>query len=265
MSERVGGKVALVTGAARGIGLATAQLLCREGATVYIGDLLDEQGEAEAAALRDGGGRAHYVHLDVSDPGAWERVIEQIRRDEQRLDVLVNNAGIVTPLTSISAMSLDDWRKISAVNYDGVFLGMKTALPLMRSSGGGSIVNMASTAGYLPVEWTPAYSATKAAVINLTKSVALQCGSAQDGVRVNAVLPGIIDTPIITPERKADIADRARRVVPLKRQGQPIDIAQGVLWLASDDSSYVTGISLVIDGGLSSRFPIIPPDSYTPA
>lgn len=266
MVGRLNGKVALITGAARGIGLASAQLLAEEGAAVFLADLLDDQGAEEAAAIAAKGGQAQYLRLDVTQPASWDAVVATIRNQAGRLDVLVNNAGVVSASTSIAGMDLEEWRRVSAVNYDGVFLGMKAAIPLMRASGeGGSIINIASTAGLLPVEWAPAYSATKAAVINLTQAIAQQSGSAEDGIRANSILPGIIETPIITPERKADIAERAKIVVPMKRNGQPIDIARGVLWLASDESSYVTGISLIIDGGLSSRFPLIAPASYTPA
>lgn len=266
MAQRLTERVALITGAARGIGLATAKLLCDEGATVFLGDVIDDLGALETAELAAQGGRATYLHLDVTEPSQWAQAMARIKTEAGRLDILVNNAAVTGDIGNIGEVDLNDWRRVTAVNYDGVFLGMRAALPLIRSTGlGGSIINIASTAGLAPVEWLPSYSATKAAVISLTRAIALQCGSAGDGVRVNAIAPGLVETAAVTPERAGEIARRIDRVVPLKRQGQPDDVAQGVLWLVSDESKYVTGGCLVIDGGLSTRFPLIPPDSYVPA
>ncbi len=255
MAGRVDGKVALITGAARGIGRGCAELLAREGATVIVADVLDELGKETAAAI---GGPAAYMHLDVTSEENWAETVGAVKAAHGRLDILVNNAGIVTTGLIVDT-PLEEWRRITAVNFDGVFLGVKHSLPLMRAGGGGSIVNMSSNAAIHPVEWVPAYSAVKAAIVNFTQSTALQCGTAQDGVRSNAVLPGMVKTDLASPESRRDVDERAKAVVPLQRVGQPIDVAQAVLWLASDDSSYVTGLALVVDGGLSLRFPLVRP------
>ncbi len=262
MTGRVAGKVALVTGGASGIGQGCAELLAREGATVVVTDVQDDKGEAIAAAI---GG--HYLHHDVTDEAAWIEVIAEIDKRLGRLDILVNNAGIGIggPVTEFS---LADWRRQQAVNVDGVFLGVKHSLPLMRrSGGGGSIINMSSVAGMKGSANMSSYCATKGAVRLFTKSIALECAAARDGVRVNSVHPGIIDTPIwdgITstiggaagnsgPDRPLTVDDIAALAAPLGTKGFPADIAAGVLYLASDESRYVTGIELVIDGGLITR------------
>ena len=263
---RVDGKVALVTGGASGIGRACAEILTREGAAVVISDLQDDKGRALAAEL---GGKVRYLHHDVTDEDAWIEVIGRISRDFERLDILVNNAGIGLSSPSITTMSLADFRRQQAVNVDGVFLGTKHALTLMRKAGfGGSIINMSSVAGLKGAPTLAAYSATKGAVRLFTKAVALECAEAKDGVRVNSVHPGIIETPIWEgimgigeimglgePGANAppDLDALSAMAVPLGVKGLPQDIAEGVLWLACDESRYVTGAELVIDGGLSAR------------
>ena len=261
MTGRVAGKVALVTGGASGIGQGCAELLAKEGATVVVTDLQEDKGQAIAAAI---GGL--YLHHDVTDEDAWIDVIAQIDKRLGRLDILVNNAGIAIggPVTEYS---LADWRKQQAVNVDGVFLGVKHSLPLMRRSGGGSIINMSSVAGIKGSGNMSGYCATKGAVRLFTKSIAMECATAKDGVRVNSVHPGIIETPIwhgITqtigggggndgPARPTSVDDIAALAAPLGFKGFPADIAAGVLYLASDESRYVTGTELVIDGGLITR------------
>lgn len=265
MTGRVAGKVVLVTGGASGIGRGCAELLAREGATVVVTDVQDEMGAGVVAGI---GGTAVYLHHDVTAEDAWIGVVAEVRARFGRLDVLVNNAGIGMggPVTEFS---LADWRKQQAVNVEGVFLGVKHSLPLMRESGGGSIINMSSVAGLKGSANMSSYCATKGAVRLFTKSVALECAAAQDGVRANSVHPGIIDTPIwdgITstigggggsgnagPDRPMSVDDIAAVASPLGVKGFPADIAAGVLYLASDESRYVTGTELVIDGGLITR------------
>jgi len=257
MAEKLAGKVALVTGAASGIGFATAELFAREGATVILGDIQDANGEA--AAKRIGG---HYLHQDAASEEEWIAVLKTIRERHGRLDILVNNAGMAIG-GDITELGLADWRRQQALNVEGVFLGIKHALPLLRENGGGAIVNVASTVALTGSGNLVSYAATKGAVRSLTRSVALQCAAKKDGVRVNAVCPGIIDTPIYsqfegTPKTNADGSKPlardpealSARFVPMGVPGSPYDIAAGILYLASDDARYVTGTELVIDGGL---------------
>jgi len=260
MSGRVSGKVAIVTGGASGIGRGCALRLAEEGATVVITDLQDELGGAVAAEIAAVGGRADYHHHDVTSEAAWVAVVEAVRQQHGRLDVLVNNAGIGIA-SSILDMTLADWQRQQAVNLDGVFLGIKHAIPLMRESGGGSIINMSSVAGLKGSPHLAAYNATKGGVRLLTKGVALESARERWSVRVNSVHPGVIDTPIWTKLGAALLAEGANAVdvetmaataVPTGVLGKPVDIANGVLFLASDESSYLTGTELVIDGGLSA-------------
>jgi NAD(P)-dependent dehydrogenase (short-subunit alcohol dehydrogenase family) len=262
MAGRVQGKVALITGGASGIGRGCAEKLAAEGAVAVIADLQDDKGAEAVAAIEKAGGKAWYLHHDVTEEAAWEAVIAEVRAREGRLDILVNNAGIGIG-GSVLTMTLADWKKQTAVNLDGVFLGVKHSIPLMRASGdGGSIINMSSVAGLKGSAILAGYSATKGGVRLFTKGVALECAAAKDGIRVNSVHPGIIETPIwetITttsnPGSNAppDLDALSTMAVPLGVKGYPEDIANGVLWLASDESRYVTGAELVIDGGLSVR------------
>lgn len=261
MTGRVEGKVALVTGGASGIGRGCAERLAQEGAFVVVTDLQDDKGRETVAAIEAGGGKASYLHHDVTDEAAWESVIAETGKRQGRLDILVNNAGIGIG-GSVLDMTLADWRKQTAVNLDGVFLGVKHALPLMRQGGGGSIINMSSVAGLKGAPTLAGYCATKGGVRLFTKAVAMECANAKDGVRVNSVHPGIIETPIwlsivpgLNPGSNAppDLDAMSTMAVPLGVKGYPLDIANGVLWLASEESRYVTGAELVIDGGLSVR------------
>ena len=259
---RVEGKVALVTGGSSGIGKGCAETLAREGAIVVITDIQDDKGPAVVAGITAAGGKAEYLHHDVTSEDEWIAVVGEIDRRHGRLDILVNNAGIGVGSPSITTMTLADWRRQQAINVEGVFLGIKHSLLLMRKAGnGGSIVNMSSVAGLKGSPTLAAYSATKGAVRLFTKAVALECAQAKDGVRVNSVHPGIIETPIwegIMPgaagsNAPPDLDAISTMAVPLGVKGLPSDIANGVLWLASDESRYVTGAELVIDGGLSVR------------
>jgi NAD(P)-dependent dehydrogenase (short-subunit alcohol dehydrogenase family) len=258
VAGRVEGKVALVTGGASGIGASCAERLAQEGAKVVLTDIQDHKGEEVAHAL---GGEAVYLRHDVTDEDAWIGVIGEVKARFGRLDILVNNAGIGLG-APILEMSLADFRRQTAVNLDGVFLGVKHAIPLMRQGGGGSIINMSSVAGLKGAPGLAGYCATKGGVRLFTKAVALECAAAQDGIRLNSVHPGIIETPIWTTivdpaatgaNAPPDLDAMSAMVVPLGVKGAPEDIASGVLWLASDESRYVTGAELVIDGGLTLR------------
>ena len=262
MAGRVQGKVALVTGGSSGIGRGCAEKLAAEGATVVVTDIQDDKGAETVAMIAKVGGKAWYLRHDVTDEAAWESVIAEIKAREGRLDILVNNAGIGIG-GSVIEMTLADWRRQTAINLDGVFLGVKHSLPLMRVSGdGGSIINMSSVAGLKGAASLAGYCATKGGVRLFTKSVAMECANARDGVRVNSVHPGIIETPIwltvgqaVNPgsNEAPDLDAMSALAVPLGVKGYPEDIANGVLWLASAESRYVTGQELVIDGGMTVR------------
>ncbi|WP_332764254.1 SDR family NAD(P)-dependent oxidoreductase [Phenylobacterium sp.] len=265
MAGRVEGKVALITGGASGIGRGCAERLAEEGATVVVTDLQDEMGAEVVAVIVSGGGKADYLHHDVTGEQAWIDVIAAIKARHGRLDILVNNAGIGIS-GSVLEMSLADFQRQTAINLDGVFLGVKHAIPLMRQGGGGSIINMSSVAGLKGSAILAGYCATKGGVRLFTKAVAMECANAKDGVRVNSVHPGIIETPIwdsimgtgepgdnARPARPVVLDAMSAEGVPLGVKGYPLDIANGVLWLASDESRYVTGAEIVIDGGLSVK------------
>jgi NAD(P)-dependent dehydrogenase (short-subunit alcohol dehydrogenase family) len=261
MTDRVKGKVALVTGGASGIGRASALLLAKEGAAVVVTDIQDDAGKDVVAAIKKSGGDAIYLRHDVADEDAWLAVVAETKARFGKLHVLVNNAGIAIA-GSVLTMTLADWRRQQAINLDGVFLGVKHSLPLIRESGGGSIVNISSLAGLKGSATLAGYCATKGGVRLFSKAVAMECGAARDNVRVNSVHPGIIETPIwagIVPGASAPGANApnldaiSESVVPIGTKGLPEDIAAGVLYLASDDSRYVTGTELVIDGGMSTR------------
>ena len=262
---RVQGKIALVTGAASGIGRASAALLAREGATVVATDVQDDAGRDVVAKIKQAGGDAVYLHHDVANEDAWVSIIGEIKQRFGKLHVLVNNAGIAIP-GAVTEMSLADWRRQESINLDGVFLGVKHGLPLMRASGGGSIVNISSVAGLKGSAGLAGYCATKGGVRLFTKAVAMECAAARDHVRVNSVHPGITETAIwssIAGDRMTlpskpganmpDLDALSAVAVPTGEKGVPEDIAAGVLYLASDDSRYVTGTELVIDGGMSTR------------
>ena len=248
MSEgRLAGKVALITGGARGQGAEEGRLFATEGAAVVLADVLDEAGEATAGGIEG----ATYQHLDVSSEADWERGVDDVMERHGRLDVLVNNAGIdlIKPL---DATTLEEFERLVAINQTGTFLGMRTvARALQAAQLGGSIINISSVAGLEGVRGHGAYSGTKFAVTGLTRSAAREWG--RYGIRVNSVHPGVIETPMTADMRAvADPATRAKleRTIPLGRVGQSGDIAGMVLFLASDESSYCTGQAFVVDGGI---------------
>ena len=245
---RVAGKVALVSGGARGLGEAQAKLLAAEGAKVAIGDVLEDEGRKVEAKINELGGEAFFMRLDVTQADQWQEVIDETVSRFGKLDVLVNNAGI-GGRGGLEDMTEDEWDEVMAVNAKGVFLGTKLAMPEILKAGGGSIVNISSQMGIVGSDTSnPAYQASKAAVHIFTKSIALRY--ATKGVRVNSVHPGPIDTPMlqagfVDPERRQRVMSK----VPMGRVGQPEEIAYGVLFLSSDESSFITGAGLVIDGG----------------
>lgn len=259
MTGRVEGKIALVTGAASGIGRSAAERLAAEGARVVLTDIQDHLGDEAVAGIRKAGGSAEYLAHDVTREDVWIDVIAHVKATYGRLDILVNNAGIGIGC-SVFDMTIETWRKQIAVNMDGVFLGVKHGIPLMRASGGGSVINVSSIAGLRGSANLAGYCATKGGVKLFTKAVALECAEAKDGVRVNSVHPGIIETPIWTTvaggegsNTPPDLDRISAAFVPVGVKGMPVDIANGILWLASDESRYVTGAELVIDGGCTAR------------
>ena len=241
------GRVALITGAASGIGLTTAQLFAAQGATVL---LADRNAEGLQAALQGLGAGLHAAFpFDVTDEAAWIVVAKRITDDHGRLDILVNNAGYGS-FKSIADTSLDQWRSILAVNLDSVFLATKYMLPPLAASGRGAIVNMSSIRGIVAGPNTGSYCAAKGAVRMFTKATALECAALGNGIRANSLHPGLIETPLAAAFF-ADPGKSARRLaeIPLGRAGQADEIADAVLFLASDESRYMTGAELVIDGG----------------
>jgi len=249
---RLENKVAFVSGGARGMGAAEARLFAREGAKVVIGDVLDDEGRQTEAAINEFGGECLYVHLDVTSEESWGSAVAETVNRFGKLDILVNNAGVVSRVP-LEDLDVDEWDRVMDINSKGVFLGTKAAIPEMRRSGGGSIVNISSISGIAGQSYVSAvYNASKGAVRIFTKSTAIQYAS--EGIRANSIHPGPIDTPM-TAFRQGDpqaVADSIGRI-PLGRNGVPDDVAYGVLYLASDESSFVTGSELVIDGGFIAQ------------
>ena len=250
MAERLDGKVALVTGGASGIGAETSRLFAREGAKVAITDLNDDGGRAVAMEIGDA---AFYARLDTRNEAEWQTVVEQSVDTYGRLDILVNAAGVPGRRTDggstrIDEQELEDWNRVMDVNSTGIFLGMKTVIPEMRKAGGGSIVNISSIYGLVGSPNSAAYHASKGAVRLATKSAALQY--AAENIRVNSVHPGIVTTGMNREINEDPVLSVPRlAATPMGRFGQPIDIANGCLFLASDESGWMTGAELVIDGG----------------
>ncbi len=253
---RLKNKIALVTGASQGIGESIAKIFAAEGAFVIIADVKDSKGIKVA---NDIGQNARYAHLDVSDELKWKKIASEIKKEFGRLDVLVNNAGIIglgedwSPQNP-EACSLDDWHRIHAVNLDGVFLGCKYAIPLMKDNGG-SIINMSSRSGLVGVPNACGYASTKAAIKNHSKSVALYCCEKGYGIRCNCLCPAAIMTPIWdemlgTDIGRAEAINAIESTIPMGKMGLPEDVAYAALYLASDESKYLTGSEIDIDGGV---------------
>ena len=249
---KLDGKVALISGGARGQGAAEARLFAQEGGKVVLADILDEQGQQVEAEINELGGDALYIHLDVTSESDWQNAVQATVAKYGKLDILVNNAAIIIEKAAIEDRAASEWDRVFEVNAKGVFLGTKHAIPEMRKAGGGSIVNISSVAGIgQSLHQEPAYAASKGAVRIFSKVTASQ--HAADGIRCNSVHPGPIDTDMLAGAMgdEARLQDRLERV-PMRRMGSVDEIAKGVLYLASDDSSYVTGSELVIDGGAIS-------------
>ncbi len=252
---RVNGKVALITGAGMGLGRAAALLLAREGACVVITDVKEKEGRETADAIVEAGGEAMFVRQDVASEEDWKDVVASTLRRFGKLDILVNNAGVLFA-ASVVDTSLDQWRSLMSVNCDGVFLGTKHAMAAMKDKGG-SIINISSVAGLVGLPNLGAYSASKGAVRMFTKAAALECAKQGGRIRVNSIHPGGIWTPMLEQfigeegEVQADAAAAAMH--PVGHAGEPDDIAYGVIYLASDESKFVTGAELVIDGGYTAQ------------
>ncbi len=265
--QRLEGRTALVSGGARGIGAATAKRLASEGARIVIADLLDEAGAKTAAAIVAAGGKAQYVHMDVTREADWQAACALAKSRSGGLDILVNNAGVVFA-ASVEETTLADWQKMHAVNVEGVFLGIRVCTPLLKESGGrwaggAAIVNLSSIAGLVGSSRMPAYSASKGAVRLLTKSVALEYGQKKYPIRVNSVHPGVIDTDmgqqvvdLVMKRFSADEAAARALLVsqhPIGRLGTAEDVANVIAFLCSDDAAFVTGSELVVDGGYTAQ------------
>lgn len=259
MAGRCAGKLALVTGAAQGLGRAHATRLAEEGARVLCSDI-NGDGAAETAAqinAAHGDGTAASIRHDVTDPAAWEAAVDAAREQIGGLNVLVNNAGIGVA-GNIETCDFGDWKRCFSVNVDSIFHGCQKALPLMREHAPGSIVNISSIAGLIASDTMPAYNASKAAVWMLSKSIALHCAKKQIQIRCNSVHPTFVDTPILDGTAKHSgldkdvLMDKLARQIPLRFVGEPNDIANAVVYLASDESRFMTGAELKLDGGISA-------------
>lgn len=265
--NRLDGKVALISGAARGIGGETARLMATQGAQVVVADVLDDRGRATVAAMAAAGAKAEYAHLDVTNEEDWTAAVNVALNKFGKLDILVNNAGVFIG-KGIEEISLDEWNRLVAVNMTGVFLGTRMAAPALReaaksSEHGSAIVNLASIAGIVGSQLDPLYSMTKGGVTLFTKSAALEFARKGYRIRVNSIHPGVIDTDMgeqtfVARARRTGSNDttQARQTaadtVPWGRLGMPMDIAKGIVFLASDDAGYMNGAGLIVDGGVTA-------------
>ncbi len=246
MTGKLAGKVALITGAARGQGAAAARRMAAEGALVLIADVLADQGKATAADIVASGGKAEFVALDVADEKAWQDAVAHARDKHGALHVLVNNAGVALRVPSMIEMTLADWNRVLSINLTGAMLGIRAAAPLIRDSGGGAIVNTGSIAG-MTGHFATAYSAAKWGLRGLTKSAAMEFAPWK--IRVNAVHPGIVLTDMVG--ESADFVEAMTWMTPMQRPATADDIAKVVVFLASDDAGYITGHDVPVDGGFT--------------
>ena len=248
---RLEGKVAIISGASGGMGAEEARLFAREGAKVVIADIIDEDGEAVAREIEDTGGEATYVHTDVTSAESWDAAVQATLDKYGKVDILVNNAGISSG-SHEDPLDIDGWNNIMDVNSTGVYLGTRAVIPAMLEAGGGSIVNISSIMGFVGGEGGhPAYHASKGAVRIFTKATAVRYGP--DGIRANSVHPGFMPPMRTSNFRSSDERQQLIDLTPLRRTGETIEVANGVLFLASDEASFVTGTELVIDGGFIAR------------
>ena len=248
---RLEGKIAMVTGGAHGMGAEECKLFAREGAKVVIADIRKDDARKVEAEIAESGGEAMFVQLNVSDEDAWGSAVQQAVSRFGRLDILVNNAGI-SGSGETDFSSTDAWDRLMDINAKGVFLGIKHAVPEMLKVGGGSIVNISSISGFVGQEAVhPAYNASKGAVRLLTKATAVQ--QARNGIRVNSVHPGVMPPMLTSFQRGNPDRDALLETVPMGREGQAIEVANAVLFLASDDASYITGTELIVDGGFTAK------------
>lgn len=245
MAGRLTGKVALVSGGASGIGAAHVRVFAAEGAKVIAGDIQEEQGKAVVDAVNKSGGEAAFVRLDVTQETDWTKAVKEAVSRFGKLTTLINNAGVYWP-GGVEEETMDKWNKMIAINQTGVWLGMKSALPAMRTAGGGAVVNISSLYGLIGSPGSITYHATKGAVRLMSKAAALEY--VKQGIRVNSIHPGMIETPILGNLTPQD-AEAIRAATPIGRLGRPEEIAYGALYLCSDEAAFVTGAELVIDGG----------------
>ncbi len=249
---RLEGKAALISGGAQGQGESEVRLFAKEGARIVFGDILDTKGKKVEAEINEAGGVAKYVHLDVTDEKDWNSAAKLLSKLYGKLDILVNNAGIAMAGKNLEEVTREEWDRIQEVNSKGVFLGVKAALPYMKASGGGSIVNISSMAGIVGVPGISAYTASKGAVRLLTKSIAIEYGA--HNIRCNSVHPGYIETEMISGLlANSEAMTNRLAITPLGIFATAHDVALSVLYLASDESRYVTGSELVIDGGITAQ------------
>ena len=250
MPNRLGDKVAIITGASHGQGAAEARLFAREGSAVVLTDVLVEDGRKVEAEIAEAGGNALFVELDVTSEEGWKRAVETTVQRFGKIDILVNNAGIY-PIETLEETTEQLWDRVLDINAKGAFLGTREVIPVMRSAGGGSIVNISSTSGIAGSRNASAYHASKGAVRIFSKSAAIQY--APDKIRVNSVHPGGVDTRMLFDIYDDEYLTKARQQVPMGRFAAPEEIAYAVLYLASDESLYVTGTELVVDGGFLAQ------------
>ncbi|MCH2628957.1 MAG: glucose 1-dehydrogenase [Nisaea sp.] len=253
---RLDGKVALITGGASGLGKATGQLMAKEGATVVLSDLQEVEGTAVSKQIKENGGHCFFIKQDTTSEEGWQDICDSILENHGHLDILLNGAGVGSSAVEIEDMDFSTWRNCLSVNLDGVFLGCKYGIRAMRKGNGGSIINISSILGFAGLATATNYCASKGGVRLLTKAAALECARKTPLVRVNSIHPGFIDTPMVAgaiQRRGPEFRNYIEENVPLGELGEPNDIAEGVVYLASDGAKFVTGTELTIDGGFLAR------------